>query len=94
MQVPIYKVEQSNKFKRELKAIKRRGYSLTLLNDVVDTLAAGKPLSIKNNDHALKGNWKGYRECHVAPDWLLIYKIDAGVLVLTLQRTGTHSDLF
>ncbi|MCL2357009.1 MAG: type II toxin-antitoxin system YafQ family toxin [Defluviitaleaceae bacterium] len=94
MQKSLYKVEQSNQFKRELKIIRRRGYDVSALNEVVNELADGKPLSPKYKDHALKGNWKGYRECHITPDWLLIYKIEANVLILTLQRTGTHSDLF
>ena len=64
------------------------------LDYIVTTLLNGKTLSPKYRDHALTGNWKGYRECHIAPDWLLIYKIEADVLLLVLQRTGTHSDLF
>lgn len=94
MQKSLYKVKHSTAFKRELKIARRRGYNMGTLNEVVDALADGKSLDPKHNDHALIGNWKGYRECHITPDWLLIYKIDAGVLILTLQRTGTHSDLF
>jgi len=90
----LYTVKRSNEFKRGLKAARIRGYNMTVLDDVVDTLADGKPLDPKHRDHALVGNWKGYRECHITPDWLLIYKIEANILILTLQRTGTHSDLF
>jgi len=72
----------------------KRGYDISLLDEVEAMLAEGKMLPEKYKDHALVGNWKGFRECNVMPDWLLIYKIDADVLILTLQRTGTHSDLF
>lgn len=65
-----------------------------LLEDIVSALAMGETLPEKNMDHPLTGNWSGYRECHIQPDWLLIYRIDGNVLVLTLSRTGTHSDLF
>ena len=66
---------------------------MSLLADVIDTLAEGKPLPEKNRDHQLTGNYNHFRECHIAPDWLLIYRIEENVLVLTLTRTGTHSDL-
>jgi len=65
-----------------------------MLRDVVNLLAAGDSLPEKYKDHQLAGNWNGHRECHITPDWLLIYKIDSDILVLTLTRTGTHSDLF
>ena len=57
-------------------------------------LANGEPLDDKHHDHALSGDWIGHRECHILPDWLLVYRIEDDVLVLTLTRTGTHSDLF
>lgn len=72
----------------------KRGLKIGLLMDVVSALAMGEPLPEKNKDHALSGNWTGHRECHILPDWLLIYRIEDDVLVLTLARTGTHSDLF
>lgn len=65
-----------------------------LLEDVIAALALGEQLSEKNKDHSLTGNWAGYHECHILPDWLLIHRIEDNVLVLTLARTGTHSDLF
>ena len=89
-----YEILSTGRFKKDLKTIMKRGYNIQLLQDVVDLLAAGIPLPEKNKDHMLTGNWIGHRECHIAPDWLLIYKIDNDVLVLTLTRTGTHSDLF
>lgn len=62
--------------------------------EVITALAMGETLPSKNRDHALTGNWTGHRECHIPPDWLLIYRIEDDVLVLTLARTGTHNDLF
>ena len=94
MQRPLYTVEQSNQFKRELKKLRKRGYDMTVINGVVNTLSNGEKLDVKYRDHALIGNFKGYRECHITPDWLLVYKIKANVLTLVLHRTGTHSDLF
>ncbi|MDO5112242.1 MAG: type II toxin-antitoxin system YafQ family toxin [Clostridia bacterium] len=73
--------------------IKRRA-DMDLLAEVVETLADGRPLPEKHHDHSLSGDWIGHRECHIEPDWLLIYKTEEEVLVLTLTRTGTHSDLF
>ena len=81
-------------FKKHLKLISKRGYDINLLIKVVDMLATGIQLPEKYRDHSLTGNWKNYRECHIKPDWLLIYKYEQDVLVLTLSATGTHSDLF
>ncbi len=67
---------------------------MELLENVISALAMGEPLPEKNNDHALFGNWLGHRECHILPDWLLIYRMEDDILVLVLTRTGTHSDLF
>ena len=67
---------------------------MNLLNDIVEKLLRAEPLPDKNKDHSLTGIWSGYRECHVAPDWLLIYQIKDNILVLSLTRTGTHSELF
>ncbi len=89
-----YEILATGRFKKDLKAIMKRGYNLQLLQGIVSLLAADSPLPEKNKDHALSGNWVGHRECHITPDWLLIYKIDNDILVLTLTRTGTHSDLF
>lgn len=72
----------------------KRGLKIKLLEDIVAALAMGFPLPDKNKDHALTGSWIGHRECHILPDWLLIYRIENDTLVLTLTRTGTYSDLF
>lgn len=90
----MYDIQITSRFKKDLKTAIKRGYSMESLNNVVDMLASGQSLPEKNKDHSLSGNWSNYRECHVAPDWLLIYKIENDILVLTLVRTGTHSDLF
>ena len=66
---------------------------MQLLDDVIRKLSRGEQLEPQNNDHILTGNWSGYHECHIQPNWLLIYKIDNNQLILTLTRTGTHSDL-
>lgn len=91
---PKYNLVLTSLFKKDLKAIKKRGYNLSLLNNVVDMLTMGQPLPEKYKDHNLIGNYKGCRECHITPDWLLIYEISEGELILYLTRTGTHSDLF
>ena len=84
----------SNRFKRDLKLIAKRGYDLNLLDAVVSTIAEQRPLPEKNRDHALSGDYIGFRECHILPDWLLVYRVDGNDLILFLSRTGTHSDLF
>lgn len=81
-------------FKKDYKMAMKRGRKLELIDKVITTLALGENLPNENRDHDLHGNWKGYRECHIQSDWLLIYKIEKDILVLTLTRTGTHSDLF
>lgn len=81
-------------FKKDFKKIKKRGYDISQLETVIQTLAEQKTLDEKYRDHVLSGNWNGFRECHIAPDWLLIYKVIEDELVLLLTRTGTHSDLF
>lgn len=89
-----YTVKTTTQFKKDYKLAIKRGLNIALLEDVVAALAMGKSLPEKNKDHALTGNWAGYRECHIQPDWLLVYYIEDDVLVLTVARTGTHSDLF
>ena len=84
----------SNHFKRDLKLMAKRGLDLNLLDNIVEKLANEEPLDPKNKDHELKGNYKGFRECHILPDWLLIYRVDDTELLLFLSRTGSHSDLF
>ncbi len=85
-------VRYSTKFKKDFKACIKRGYKMTLLQQAIDTLRIPAPLPAKNRDHNLSGNYSGYRECHIEPDWLLIYKQDGNEL--KLDRTGTHTDLF
>lgn len=89
-----YTVKLTTAFKKDYKQAGKRGLNLELLDTIITALANGEPLAEKHRDHALTGNWGGFRECHIGPDWLLIYRIENGVLVLTLARTGTHSDLF
>lgn len=84
----------SNRFRKDLKLAMRRGYDIGLLEAVVDQLAAGKALDEKYRDHLLTGDCGGFRECHITPDWLLIYQVREHELILFLSRTGTHSDLF
>ena len=88
-----YEVIPSSRFKKDLRLAEKRGRDIPLITEVVKTLASGKPLPEKNRDHALTGNWIGFRECHILPDWLLVYQIDDNKLYLYLTRTGTHSDL-
>ncbi|MDL2301038.1 type II toxin-antitoxin system YafQ family toxin [Lachnospiraceae bacterium OttesenSCG-928-D06] len=85
-------IRYSTKFKKDFKTCVKRGYKMLLLHQAIDTLRIPAPLPEKNRDHNLSGNYSGYRECHIAPDWLLIYiQTDEE---LKLDRTGTHSDLF
>ena len=87
-------VKPTTQFKKDYQLAMKRRLAMELLDEIIATLAMGEPLPEKNKDHALTGNWAGHRECHILPDWLLIYRIEDDVLVLTLSRTGTHSDLF
>ena len=89
-----YIIKTTNKFQKDLKRVQKRGYDLTLLKEIIKKLANGETLPEKNKDHFLTGNYAGKRECHITPDWLLIYEIDGENLFLYLTRTGTHSDLF
>ena len=84
----------SNQFKRDLKNISKRKYNLELLDEVVEILASQRELPEKYHDHELNGVYSGFRECHIKPDWLLIYRIHKDNLILFLSRTGSHSDLF
>ena len=87
-------LETTSQFCRDYKRVKKRGYNLDLLENVIDTLLSEKPLDPKHRDHQLTGSMRDYRECHILPDWLLIYRVEANRLVLVANRTGTHSDLF
>lgn len=90
----MLKVRPSTKFKKDAQRLKRRGFNLTLLNEVIKLLATGERLPEKYQEHQLVGQFAGCLECHVANDWLLVYEIDKTELKLLLTRTGTHSDLF
>ena len=90
----MYTVKPTAKFQKDLKRIEKRGYPIELITDVIKKLAAGVALEERHNDHPLKGKYVGCRECHIMPDWLLIYEIADRTLILYLTRTGTHSDLF
>ncbi len=89
-----YTVKPTTRFQKDLKRVQKRGYDISLLTDIIKKLANGETLPEKNKDHALSGDYIGCRECHITPDWLLVYEIDNGELLLYLTRTGTHSDLF
>ena len=88
-----YSIVLSNRFKKDLKRLKKRQYNLTLLETAVDKLAAGEVLELKYHDHNLSGGLSGFRECHITPDWLLVYRIEENDLILLLMRTGTHADV-
>jgi mRNA interferase YafQ len=90
----MMEIKTTSKFRKDLKQAKKKGLNIDLLQKVVDDLAAGKKLDERHHDHALVGDWVSFRECHIQPDWLLIYKISGDTLILTLTRTGSHSDLF
>lgn len=89
-----YDIVWSSQFKKDYKRSIKRNLDINLLDDIIRKLSYGETLPEENRDHPLSGNWTGFRECHIQPDWLLIYRFDDDVLVLTLTRTGTHSDLF
>ncbi len=84
----------TTQFKKDYKLAIKRGLNMELLDTIIRALSRGEALPERNQDHALSGNWEGHRECHILPDWLLVYRIEDDLLVLTLTRTGTHSDLF
>lgn len=85
-------VVSTNCFEREMHRMQRRNKNLSKVDPIVDQLARRQLLAARFKDHPLKGNWKGYRECHIEPDWLLVYRIQGDKLIL--ERTGTHNDLF
>ncbi len=87
-------IKYHSSFKKDFKRIVKRGYDIKLMEAIIRKLANGEPLPEKNKDHELVGDYVGCRECHITPDWLLIYEIDNGELILYLTRTGSHSDLF
>lgn len=90
----MLKIKYHTSFRKDYKRVVKRGYDIKLLEDIIQKLAMGEMLPEKNKDHLLNGDYDGCRECHVTPDWLLIYEINKNDLILYLTRTGTHSDLF
>ena len=89
-----YSIRPSSRFQKDLKKAQKRGYRIELLTEVIKYLASGEKLPPKFRDHFLIGNFEGCRECHITPDWLLIYEVVDSELILYLTRTGTHGDLF
>lgn len=89
-----YRIKRTKRFDKDAELAKKRGKDLDKLFDVIEKIASGKDLEPKFRDHFLKGQYEGFRECHIEPDWLLIYEILDDCLILVLNRTGTHSDLF
>ncbi len=89
-----FKLVPTSQFKKDYKRAKKRGLDMGELQSVLERLCAGEPLEERHRDHALSGVYAGFRECHIRPDWLLIYTVDVGRLILVASRTGTHSDLF
>jgi mRNA interferase YafQ len=92
MMTPKYELRITSKMKKDVRKCKKRGLDLDKLKTITDTLCAGIPLAPQHHDHALSGGWVGYRECHIENDWLLIYTINEGELILFASRTGTHAD--
>ena len=90
----LLELKKTTQFRKDLKRTVKRNLNIDLLDEIIQTLRERKPLDPKLRDHALTGDYAGFRECHIQPDWLLIYMIDGGNIILTASRTGTHSDLF
>ena len=90
----MFELELTRQYLKDLKLARKRGLDESKLNEIILKLVLGEELPKKNRDHSLTGNYKGFRECHISPDWLLIYSRDITVKIVTLVRTGTHSDLF
>ena len=90
----LLELKKTTQFRKDLKRVVKRKLNVDLLDEIIQTLRERKPLDPKHYDHALTGHYAGFRECHIQPDWLLIYIVDGKNLILTASRTGTHSDLF
>ena len=90
----MYEIWLSSKFRRDIRRCKRQSMDMRLFKDIDALLIGGKPLPKKNRDHNLSGNWSEHRECHINPDWLLIYRVDENEKVIEYVRTGSHSELF
>jgi len=89
-----YEIKRTSKFKKDYKIIKKRKYNLKFFIEVLEVLESGGKLAPKYKDHSLTGEYSGCRECHITPDWLLIYRLHEDKLILVLTRIGAHSDLF
>lgn len=90
----MYEIAITNRFRRDVKLCQKQGKDMEKFKTIILLLEQGKALPIQNRDHTLSGNWKGYRECHLTPDWLLIYEINEAAKTITLTSMGSHSDLF
>jgi mRNA interferase YafQ len=90
----MLELETTAKYRKDVKLMHKRGLDLSLLEVIIEKLKNQETLEAKHHDHSLKGNYAGFRECHILPDWLLIYTINNEKLILTASRTGSHSDLF
>lgn len=91
----MLKIQYGRRFKKEFKnALRQKGHTPKMFQDALKYLISGTPLPKKYRDHKLKGEYEGYRECHLAPDWLLVYKVETDKLILVLTRTGSHDDVF
>ncbi|MCM1186441.1 MAG: type II toxin-antitoxin system YafQ family toxin [Lachnospira sp.] len=90
----MYKIVYTNRMKRDAKLMKKRGKDMNKLTNVLSLLASGNPLPVQYKDHQLSGNLLDFRECHIEPDWLLIYQIYENTLILSATATGSHADLF
>jgi mRNA interferase YafQ len=90
----LLELKKTAQFRKDLKRAVKRNLNIDLLDEIIQTLRERKPLEPKYRDHALTGDYADFRECHIQPDWLLIYMIDGDNIILTVSRTGTHSDLF
>lgn len=89
-----YQIKYTSEFKKDYKKAIKRGLKIEKLNAIINKIANGELLDLKYKDHELTGNYKGYRECHIEPDWLLVYRIEKDILILFVSRTGSHSDMF
>ena len=90
----MYQLQLTSQFKKDCKRMKKRGLNMKALTAVLELLQAGKELPVANHDHSLSGAYAGFRECHINPDWLLVYYVQSDRLVLVCARTGSHSDIF
>lgn len=90
----MLKLQATSKFRKDYKRIKKRSLDISSLQEVLDKLCAGETLDLKHKDHALSGFYQGFRECHIQPDWLLIYTVSEDELIIVASCTGSHADLF